>query len=134
MAEYQFPTGLSFGPDVEGTQPTTDDDIGYTFPTGLSFGPVIEEPEEEPKSEGIFANMVKGFKDLVDYSAISLEVAEHGITGGSDEIDIDQVVARVKSINDRAANFIVSQSHKELVDVFHKEGPVSYTHLRAHET
>jgi len=77
---------------------------------------------EEPKSEGIYAHMVKGFKDLFDYTAISLEVAEHGITGGSDEDDIAQVTARLKSLHDRAANTIVSQSHKEFAEVFEKEG------------
>jgi len=96
MAEYQFPTGLSFERDIQGTQPTTDDDSRYTFPTGLSF----DQDKEEPKSEGIFANMVKGFKDLVDYTAISLEVAEYGITGESDEVsDVVFIVGTFSSIH-----------------------------------
>ena len=113
MAEYQFPTGLSFERDVQGTQPTTDDDSDYKFPTGLSFA-----PEEKPKEAGIWAHAKKGWSDMLDYSAISLQGLGYAL-GGPDE---DVIASNIASIEERARNTITSESHKAILDLFRKEG------------
>jgi len=74
--------------------------------------------EEKPKEAGIWAHAKKGWSDMLDYAAISLQ----GLGYVGDGPDEDVIASNIASIEERARNTVTSESHKAILDLFRKEG------------